>query len=49
MFHTGNFLVSVPGEVFGEWFVTYGLWLPRNADLNSCIYFSLASLKDRVL
>jgi hypothetical protein len=34
MFHTGNFLVSAPGEVFGEWLITRGLWLPRNADLN---------------
>jgi hypothetical protein len=49
MVHTANFLESVPGEVFGEWLVTHGLWLPRSADLNSCVYFSLASLKDRVL
>jgi hypothetical protein len=47
--HTANFLVSAPGEVFGEWLVTHGLWLPRSADMNSCVYFSLASLKDRVL
>lgn len=25
------------------------LWLPRSVDLNSCVYFSLASLKDGVL
>jgi hypothetical protein len=44
--HTANLFVSAPGEVFDECLVTHELWLPRSPDLNSCVYFSLVSLKD---
>jgi len=46
MIHTANYLVSAPGEVFGEWFLTHGCGFH---EVQIRIHVSLASLKDRVL